>query len=56
MKPIFYKNFGKDIPFRPMRNLLSKKIEEDVYTNNDAAEEIKKILNSRFLTIQNLQN
>ncbi|BDL78129.1 TPA: site-specific DNA-methyltransferase [Campylobacter jejuni] len=43
MKPIFYKNFGKDIPFRPMRNLLSKKIEEDVYTNNDAAEEIKKI-------------
>ncbi|EAJ0637172.1 site-specific DNA-methyltransferase [Campylobacter jejuni] len=43
MKPIFYKNFGKDIPFRPMRNLLSKKIEDDVYTNNDAAEEIKKI-------------
>lgn len=42
MKPIFYKKFI-DIPFRPMRNLLSKKIEEDIATNNDAAEEIKKL-------------
>ncbi len=45
MKPIFYKNFGKDIPYKPMRNLLSKKIEDDVFTNNDAAEEIKKFFN-----------
>ncbi|WP_270984561.1 site-specific DNA-methyltransferase [Campylobacter upsaliensis] len=46
MKPIFYKNFGENIPYRPMRNLLSKKIEkDDVFTNNDAAEEIKKMFN-----------
>ncbi|WQY81761.1 site-specific DNA-methyltransferase [Helicobacter pylori] len=43
MKPIFYKNFDDSIPYRPMRNLLSKKIEKDVATNNDAANEIKEI-------------
>lgn len=43
MKPVFYKNFGENIPFRPMRNLLSKKIEDNIATNNDAAEEIKDI-------------
>ncbi|WRE22757.1 site-specific DNA-methyltransferase [Helicobacter pylori] len=46
MKPIFYKNFDDSIPFRPMRNLLSKKIEKDVATNNDAANEIKEIFNN----------
>ncbi|MFP6065345.1 site-specific DNA-methyltransferase [Helicobacter pylori] len=46
MKPIFYKNFDDSIPFRPMRNLLSKKIEKDVATNNDAANEIKEIFDN----------
>ncbi|WRC89123.1 site-specific DNA-methyltransferase [Helicobacter pylori] len=46
MKPIFYKNFDDSIPYRPMRNLLSKKIEKDVATNNDAANEIKEIFDN----------
>ncbi|MGL2868292.1 site-specific DNA-methyltransferase, partial [Helicobacter pylori] len=46
MKPIFYKNFDNNIPFRPMRNLLSKKIENDVATYNDAANEIKEIFDN----------
>ncbi|MGN8455568.1 site-specific DNA-methyltransferase [Helicobacter pylori] len=46
MKPIFYKNFDSNIPFRPMRNLLSKKIENDVATYNDAANEIKEIFDN----------
>ena len=46
MKPIFYKNFDDNIPYRPMRNLLSKKIENDVATNNDAANEIKEIFDN----------
>ncbi len=46
MKPIFYKNFDDSIPHRPMRNLLSKKIEKDVATNNDAANEIKEIFDN----------
>ncbi len=46
MKPIFYKNFDGSIPNRPMRNLLSKKIEKDVATNNDAANEIKEIFDN----------
>ncbi|GAA7660603.1 site-specific DNA-methyltransferase [Helicobacter pylori] len=46
MKPIFYKNFDNSIPYRPMRNLLSKKIEKDVATNNDAANEIKEIFDN----------
>ncbi|GAA7283009.1 site-specific DNA-methyltransferase [Helicobacter pylori] len=46
MKPIFYKNFDDSIPYRPMRNLFSKKIEKDVATNNDAANEIKEIFDN----------
>ncbi len=46
MKPIFYKNFDDSIPYRPMRNLLSKKIEKDVATNNDAANEVKEIFDN----------
>lgn len=46
MKPIFYKNFDDSIPLRPMRNLLSKKIEKDIATNNDAANEIKEIFDN----------
>ncbi|GAA7731351.1 site-specific DNA-methyltransferase [Helicobacter pylori] len=46
MKPIFYKNFDDSIPYRPMRNLLSKKIEKDIATNNDAANEIKEIFDN----------
>ncbi|GAA7073911.1 site-specific DNA-methyltransferase [Helicobacter pylori] len=46
MKPIFYKNFDNNIPFRPMRNLLSKKIENDVATYNDVANEIKEIFDN----------
>ncbi|WP_120949379.1 site-specific DNA-methyltransferase [Helicobacter pylori] len=46
MKPIFYKNFDDSIPYRPMRNLLSKKIEKGVATNNDAANEIKEIFDN----------
>ncbi|MGL2728637.1 site-specific DNA-methyltransferase [Helicobacter pylori] len=46
MKPIFYKNFDDSVPYRSMRNLLSKKIEKDVATNNDAANEIKEIFDN----------
>ncbi len=46
MKPIFYKNFDDNIPYRPMRNLLSKRIENGVATNNDAANEIKEIFDN----------
>ena len=46
MKPVFYKNFGDDVPYRPMLDLLSKKIEDDIATNNDAAVEIKEIFGS----------
>ncbi|MGL2453800.1 site-specific DNA-methyltransferase [Helicobacter pylori] len=46
MKPIFYKNFDDSIPYRPMRNSFSKKIEKDVATNNDAANEIKEIFDN----------
>ena len=43
MKPIFYKNFGEDVPYRPMVDILSKVFDERVKTTQDADRTIKAI-------------
>jgi len=43
MKPIFYKNFGEDIPYRPIVDILSKTFDDRIKTTQDADRNIKEI-------------
>ncbi|MEW5805584.1 MAG: site-specific DNA-methyltransferase [Patescibacteria group bacterium] len=41
MKPIFFKNFGEDIPYRPIIDILSKVFDNRVKTTQDADRDLK---------------
>jgi len=43
MKPIFYKNFGSNVPYRPITDIFSKVLDERVKTTQDADRDLKYI-------------